>query len=231
MMLGAGSIQCLTLCSSSGWTWACAARRSPTVISQDHMRVCDPYFLSGRSTLRLRGGALLLDAANGGDPSEGFPTFVRWEPPGHRPSHQRTSHLGGDLSIAAFGIVNRSMQLLSMRRSVIAQGLQPILGFSYGSRQYDGRWRSLDTLSSWLRSFSSCLLVFMQFPTVVMGAFTTDAAPFEGVRAEDSRSCCSSLWVPESWLHGVPVVGWWRGLLWRRRPQVLFLTRCPHPPR
>ena len=44
---------------------------------------------------------------------------------------------GGDLAVAAFGILNRIMMFALMPGMVVGQGLQPILGFNYGAKRYD----------------------------------------------------------------------------------------------
>ena len=43
---------------------------------------------------------------------------------------------GGDLAVAAMGIVNRVTMLLLMPVFGISQGAQPIIGYNYGARQY-----------------------------------------------------------------------------------------------
>ncbi|BDU49954.1 MATE family efflux transporter [Haliovirga abyssi] len=43
---------------------------------------------------------------------------------------------GGDTSIAAFGIVNRFMMFVFMPMFGVVQGVQPIVGFNYGSKDY-----------------------------------------------------------------------------------------------
>jgi len=45
--------------------------------------------------------------------------------------------LGGELSIATFGIIFRVMSFVFMPMMGIAQGAQPILGFNYGSLQFN----------------------------------------------------------------------------------------------
>ncbi|HCK99735.1 MAG TPA: MATE family efflux transporter [Candidatus Marinimicrobia bacterium] len=50
---------------------------------------------------------------------------------------------GGDLSIAAFGIIHRLLMFVAMPIFGIAQGLQPIIGFNYGARRYDKVRRGL----------------------------------------------------------------------------------------
>jgi Na+-driven multidrug efflux pump len=43
---------------------------------------------------------------------------------------------GGDLAVAAMGIVNRVTMLMLMPIFGISQGAQPILGYNYGAQQY-----------------------------------------------------------------------------------------------
>ena len=44
---------------------------------------------------------------------------------------------GGDVSIGAYGIVNRVALLFVMIVAGLNQGMQPIVGYNYGARQYD----------------------------------------------------------------------------------------------
>lgn len=44
---------------------------------------------------------------------------------------------GGDLAIAAMGIINRISLLILMPMFGINQGVQPIIGFNYGAKQFD----------------------------------------------------------------------------------------------
>ncbi len=43
---------------------------------------------------------------------------------------------GGDLAIAAYGIINRLIRFIFMPLFGIAQGLQPVLGYNYGAKRY-----------------------------------------------------------------------------------------------
>ena len=146
------------------------------------------YFVTGHSTVHLRVAALRLDRRISWEIlSVGVPSFVRMGAASVIVLliNRALSFYGGDLSIAAFGIVNRSMQFLAMPLMGIAQGLQPILGFSYGSGRYDRAYEatkySLGVASA--LSAVSCLL-FMLLPRTIMSVFTTDAALIaEGVHA------------------------------------------------
>jgi putative MATE family efflux protein len=44
---------------------------------------------------------------------------------------------GGDIAISTFGILNRLMMFALLPGIVIGQGLQPIVGFNFGSKNYD----------------------------------------------------------------------------------------------
>ncbi len=50
---------------------------------------------------------------------------------------------GGDLAIGAYGIVNRVSMLFVMVVMGITQGMQPIIGYNYGARQYERVDRAL----------------------------------------------------------------------------------------
>jgi len=95
------------------------------------------YFLSGRSTLRLQMTHLRPDMRVAGEIlAVGLPSFVRMGAASIIVIviNRTLAFYGGDISIAAFGIVNRSMMFLAMPLMAIGQGLQPILGFSHVSR-------------------------------------------------------------------------------------------------
>ena len=46
-------------------------------------------------------------------------------------------HTGGDLAIGAYGSVNRTLMLFVMIVMGITQGMQPIVGYNYGAKQYE----------------------------------------------------------------------------------------------
>ena len=82
---------------------------------------------------------------------------------------------GGDYAVSAFGVVNRIMMFAIMPGIVVGQGLQPILGFNYGSRRYDRALRAIKialvTATSW------CLIAFVVLyfnPGTFIRIFTAD---------------------------------------------------------
>ena len=137
------------------------------------------YFLSGQSTLRLSFPILKLEWSVVHEVvAVGFPSFIRM---GAMSVviliiNRTLGSYGGDLSIAAYGIVNRMMMFMGMPLMGIGQGLQPILGFSYGAKQFG---RSLDVTRYALlvaTAFSAAAFVVLFFlPEFVMKVFSDDA--------------------------------------------------------
>jgi len=83
---------------------------------------------------------------------------------------------GGDLAIAAFGIIHRIMMFAIMPGIVIGGGLQPILGFNYGAKRYDRAIRAM--LIAIGAAFACGLFVFgvVYFaPEPLIRIFTNDA--------------------------------------------------------
>jgi Na+-driven multidrug efflux pump len=84
---------------------------------------------------------------------------------------------GGDLAMAAFGVLNRITMLTWMPSIVVGEGMQPILGFNYGARRYD---RTLKVIR--LASIAATVLSIMAFavcyfvPAPLMRIFTDDSA-------------------------------------------------------
>lgn len=82
---------------------------------------------------------------------------------------------GGDISIGAYGVVNRILMLFVMIVNGLNQGMQPIVGYNYGARQFD---RVIKTLklnimcAVGVTTFGFLLAHF--FPHLVVGLFTDD---------------------------------------------------------
>jgi putative MATE family efflux protein len=82
---------------------------------------------------------------------------------------------GGDIGIAAFGVIFRVFSFFIMPMMGINQGLQPILGFNYGAGRYGRVMESFrkGVVSSTLYS-SVGYAVLMLFPGVILGIFSSD---------------------------------------------------------
>ncbi len=112
----------------------------------------------------------------------GFPALVR-----HAASsfvfgmvNQLAAFYGGDMAVALFGVNNRVIIFSFMPAIGIAQGMQPILGYSYGAGSYN-RAREVILKSAFIATVFSSLLacVFFIFPKTVISIFTHDPALLE----------------------------------------------------
>lgn len=83
---------------------------------------------------------------------------------------------GGDIALAAYGVLHRMVMLVMMPVISVAQGLQPILGFSYGSRRYDRALRAVEisTVAATVVSAMAFLILYF-FPAPIIRIFTTDS--------------------------------------------------------
>jgi putative MATE family efflux protein len=83
---------------------------------------------------------------------------------------------GGDLAISAFGIIHRILMFAIMPGIVIGGGLQPILGFNYGSKRYD---RAIKAIILAMGAATACCLVVFGVvyfsPEPIIRVFTNDA--------------------------------------------------------
>ena len=82
---------------------------------------------------------------------------------------------GGDMAISTFGLINRAMVFIFMPCMVIGQGMQPIIGFNYGARQYDRVFKALKISLTWATGIAFAgFVVFYFFPGAIMRIFTTE---------------------------------------------------------
>ncbi|MFC1890895.1 MATE family efflux transporter [Thermodesulfobacteriota bacterium] len=84
---------------------------------------------------------------------------------------------GGDITVAGFGILHRIMMFVMMPVISVAQGLQPVLGFNYGAKQFGRALRAikLSTIVATLISVLAFLVLFF-FPNPIIRIFTDDQA-------------------------------------------------------
>ena len=82
---------------------------------------------------------------------------------------------GGDLAIGAYGIVNRINFLFVMIISGFNQGMQPIAGYNFGSRQYSRVKQVYLLTAKWATLVSLFWFVASEFfPGLMVGMFTND---------------------------------------------------------
>lgn len=84
--------------------------------------------------------------------------------------------LGGDMYVGAFGIINRISFLFFMIVMGFNQGMQPIVGYNFGARQYDRVIRSLKyTIFCAVSTTTLGFLLCQLFPRTIIYMFTSDA--------------------------------------------------------
>lgn len=138
------------------------------------------YFLSGKSSLRIRVKNFLLEwAVVRQIVAIGFAAFIRTASASFIAViiNRMLGSYGGGISIAVFGVLHRVLMFAAMPSRSIAQGLQPILGFSYGARRYDRGIEVIRRSAIIATVFSVAIfLVLFFFPGPIMRIFSTDAA-------------------------------------------------------
>jgi putative MATE family efflux protein len=83
--------------------------------------------------------------------------------------------LGGEVPIAAFGILFRTLSIFFMPMMGIAQGAQPILGFNFGARQYDRAKKGLRLANINCTAIAIMgFIVFFTFPEQILRIFSDD---------------------------------------------------------
>ncbi len=85
-------------------------------------------------------------------------------------------NLGGDMYVGAFGIINRISFLFFMIVMGFNQGMQPIVGYNFGAKQYDRVIRTLKyTIFCAVGTTTLGFLLCQLFPRTIIYMFTTDA--------------------------------------------------------
>jgi putative MATE family efflux protein len=82
---------------------------------------------------------------------------------------------GGNIAVAVFGINNRIIIFSSMPVIGIAQGMQPIVGYNYGARQYHRAVEAIKTSQGIALAVCSAVSLFILFfPEPVLKIFSSD---------------------------------------------------------
>ncbi len=83
---------------------------------------------------------------------------------------------GGDISLGAFGIIQRIMMFSSIPGMVLGQAMQPILGFNYGAKRYHLATKTIFLATSIATAFSIAAFVVLYIvPEPIIGIFTSDS--------------------------------------------------------
>lgn len=86
----------------------------------------------------------------------------------------------GDMSIAAFGISNRVQFIFVMVVLGLTQGMQPIVGYNYGAKNYNRVKEALKQSIIWATIVTTVGFIISEFmPELVARAFTTEQALIE----------------------------------------------------
>jgi putative MATE family efflux protein len=86
--------------------------------------------------------------------------------------NKELSHFGGDIAIAALGIGNSIVMFFFMPIIGLVQGMQPIIGYNYGAKQFDRVKKTLKIAITYATSI--CILGFvlvMFFTSSLIGLF------------------------------------------------------------
>lgn len=84
---------------------------------------------------------------------------------------------GGDLAVAAYGIVNRVAFLFLMITMGFTQGMQPIAGYNFGAKSYDRVTEVLKKTIMWATLvMTTGFIVVELFPNTVVSIFTNNEA-------------------------------------------------------
>ncbi|AQY52215.1 multidrug transporter MatE [Listeria weihenstephanensis] len=136
------------------------------------------YFLSGKSSLTLKGIRFHIDwKLSGSIVAIGFPSFIMMSA-GSIVSISVNWMLnihGGTMAIAAYGVANRIASFMIMPINGVTQGMQPIVGFNYGSREYKRVVKAvkLSIVAATAMSLIAFAVVEL-FPDLLVSVFTTD---------------------------------------------------------
>jgi putative MATE family efflux protein len=86
---------------------------------------------------------------------------------------------GGELYIAIFGIINRMLMLMFMPTFGIVQGMQPIVGFNYGAKQFSrAKEAVLTSLKVMTVYLVICFIISEVFPKQIFMLFSKDSEVF-----------------------------------------------------
>lgn len=109
--------------------------------------------------------------------------------------NNQLKRFGGDMAIAAYGIVNRFIFVFAMVVFGLNQGMQPIVGFNYGARQYDRvrRGFELTAICATIIMTFMCLLGEL-FPAELAHVFS-DETDLITTAVPPMRILCCMMWL------------------------------------
>lgn len=82
---------------------------------------------------------------------------------------------GGDMALASYGVINRFVFVFAMIVMGLNQGMQPIVGYNYGARQYDRMLRAFELTAICATAVMGCVFLLGEFvPRWMVLLFTHD---------------------------------------------------------
>ena len=83
---------------------------------------------------------------------------------------------GGDMALASYGVINRFIFVFAMIVMGLNQGMQPIVGYNYGARQYRRMLRAFELTAVCATMVMGCVFLLGEFvPRWMVLLFTHDA--------------------------------------------------------
>lgn len=103
---------------------------------------------------------------------------------------------GGDMAIASYGVINRMVFVFATIVMGFNQGMQPIVGYNYGAKQYRRMLRTF-YLTALLGTITTLTVFFLGecLPHLMVRVFTHDPALIEQTVSPMRIICSSMLWV------------------------------------
>ncbi len=89
--------------------------------------------------------------------------------------NNQLKHYGGDMAIAAYGLINRITFVFAMIVIGLNQGMQPIVGFNYGARQYPRMLSAFRLTALWATAVTTLVFLLGEIcPELLVRMFTHD---------------------------------------------------------
>jgi len=131
-------------------------------------------------------------------------------------------HYGGDLAIGAYGVINKYTHIFCLIIMGLTQGMQPIVGYNYGARQYERMTRAYWLTTYWALGITTIVFLLAEFlPDAMAKIFSKDPELIR-VAAHGLRISCSAFL-----LTGFPMVvgSFFTSIGMARKAIFLSLTR------
>lgn len=103
---------------------------------------------------------------------------------------------GGDMAIASYGVINRFSFVFAMIVMGLNQGMQPIVGYNYGARQYARMLRAYELTAICATIVTGCVFLLGEVvPRYMVMLFTHDLLLIDSTVLPMRILCSSFLWV------------------------------------